>query len=108
MTDAIDLSWLTDLQTVASAAADAEAAVQRDVDRHADKVRMHERRTAEAQRVADGFARELANAREKHDAALTALAESAKKRAAAAEKYEKAKAGVRAILAYVDVSTSDG
>jgi hypothetical protein len=106
--DAIDLSWITDLQTVASAAADAEAAAQRDVDRHADKVRMHERRTAEAQRVADGFARELANAREKHDAALTALAESAKKRKAAAEKYEKAKAGVRAILADVDVSTTDG
>jgi hypothetical protein len=83
--DAIDLSWITDLQTVASAAADAEAAAQRDVDRHADKVRMHERRTAEAQRVADGFARELANAREKHDAALTALTESAKKRKAAAE-----------------------
>jgi hypothetical protein len=69
---------------------------------------MHERRTAEAQRVADGFARELANAREKHDAALTALAESAKKRKAAAEKYEKAKARVRAILADVDVSTTDG
>jgi hypothetical protein len=94
MTDAIDLSWLTDLQ--------------RDVDRHADKARMHERRVADVQTTVDNFTVALNAAKDKQAAAVTTLSEAASKRKAAAEKYEKAKAGVRAILADVDVSTSDG
>ena len=108
MTDALDLTWLHDLKSAADALADAEAAAQRDVDRHADKIRFHERRVADAQSIVDNFAAALNAAKKKNDAATVALSEAASKRTAAADKYAKAKAGVRAIFADVDVSTTDG
>jgi hypothetical protein len=63
---------------------------------------MHERRVADARAIVDNFTAALNTAKEKHGAAVSALSEAASKRGAAAEKYAKAKAGVRAIFADVE------